>query len=282
VRRARSPRCRASSAMASSPWSARGADLELGPLDRAALRPLRAQGRAASAARATRRLVPRACARCASASASGSTIAPTCACAASTDHGHCGVLERGYVQNDATLPLLAEMALAPRARRGRRRRAQRHDGRRVARSATRSTARASRHRDPLLLDQVRLGFYGPFREAADSRPKSGDRRAYQLDPRNARAARRESELDEAEGADMLMVQARARLPGRDRGRARGDVAAPRGLQRLGRVQHGQGRGRARLDRRGRGRARDPAGHDGARAPTWSSATMGARRWRKAG
>jgi porphobilinogen synthase len=50
------------------------------------------------------------------------------------------------------------------------------------------------------------GFYGPFREAADSAPAFGDRRAYQMDPPNAREAMREAELDEAEGADMLMVK----------------------------------------------------------------------------
>jgi porphobilinogen synthase len=50
------------------------------------------------------------------------------------------------------------------------------------------------------------GFYGPFREAADSAPKRGDRSSYQLDPRNAREALRESLVDEAEGADMLMVK----------------------------------------------------------------------------
>ncbi|HUR28874.1 MAG TPA: porphobilinogen synthase, partial [Planctomycetota bacterium] len=50
------------------------------------------------------------------------------------------------------------------------------------------------------------GFYGPFREAADSAPKSGDRRSYQMDPRNGREALRESLIDEREGADMLMVK----------------------------------------------------------------------------
>jgi len=129
-----------------------------------------------------------------------------CLCA-STDHGHCGVLEQGYVQNDPSLPLLAEMALA-HARAGADIVAPSDmmDGRvAVLRDAL---EREGLHETALLSYSTKFasGFYGPFREAADSAPKSGDRRSYQLDPRNARAARRESELDEAEGADMLMVK----------------------------------------------------------------------------
>ena len=126
---------------------------------------------------------------------------------ASTDHGHCGVLEHGHVENDATLPLLAEMAVAhARA------------GADVVAPSDMMDGRVAAIRDALdgegfteiailsYSTKFASAFYGPFREAASSAPKSGDRRAYQLDPRNAREAVRESELDQAEGADMLMVK----------------------------------------------------------------------------
>lgn len=129
-----------------------------------------------------------------------------CLCGA-TDHGHCGVLRAGAVVNDESLPLLAEMALAhARA------------GADVVAPSDMMDGRVGFLRDALdahgcsetaLLSystKFASAFYGPFREAAASAPKSGDRRAYQLDPRNAREAVRESVLDEAEGADMLMVK----------------------------------------------------------------------------
>jgi len=133
-------------------------------------------------------------------------VTDVCLCA-STDHGHCGVLEDGRVRNDPSLPLLAQMALA-HARAGADVVAPSDmmDGR-VA--AIRDALDAAGHEETAILSystKFASAFYGPFREAADSAPKAGDRRSYQLDPRNAREALRESELDEAEGADLLMVK----------------------------------------------------------------------------
>jgi porphobilinogen synthase len=134
-------------------------------------------------------------------------ITDVCLCAY-TDHGHCGVLgDDGSVDNDASLEPLAAAALshaeagadivAP---------SDMMDGR-VA--AIRSTL------DRAGLDQVSImsyavkyasAYYGPFRDAADSTPSSGDRKSYQMDPRNVREALREAELDTIEGADFLMVK----------------------------------------------------------------------------
>ena len=129
-----------------------------------------------------------------------------CLCAY-TDHGHCGVLEHGHVANDATLPLLSAMAVA-HARAGADVVAPSDmmDGR-VAHM--RAALEAAGLPDVALLSystKFASGFYGPFREAADSAPKSGDRRSYQMDPRNGREAVLESLIDEDEGADMLMVK----------------------------------------------------------------------------
>jgi porphobilinogen synthase len=123
------------------------------------------------------------------------------------EHGHCGVLREGKILNDESLPILAAMALA-HARAGADVVAPSDmmDGR-VA--AIRSTLEEHGFADTAILSystKFASGFYGPFREAADSAPKSGDRKSYQLDPRNAREALRESLLDEGEGADMLMVK----------------------------------------------------------------------------
>jgi porphobilinogen synthase len=134
-------------------------------------------------------------------------ITDVCMCA-STDHGHCGVLnESGYVSNDPSLPILAQMALvhaqagadivAP---------SDMMDGR-VA--AIRSRLDEEGRGETAILSystKFSSAFYGPFRAAADSAPGYGDRRSYQLDPRNRREALLESVLDEAEGADMLMVK----------------------------------------------------------------------------
>ncbi|MEO6710071.1 MAG: porphobilinogen synthase [Planctomycetota bacterium] len=135
-----------------------------------------------------------------------SIITDVCLCAY-TDHGHCGVLHEGHVVNDDTLPILARMALA-HARSGADIVAPSDmmDGRVAA-------IRAGLDRDGFVETAIlsystkfASGFYGPFREAADSAPKSGDRRSYQMDPRNGREALRESLIDEDEGADMLMVK----------------------------------------------------------------------------
>jgi porphobilinogen synthase len=138
-------------------------------------------------------------------------IADICLCEY-TDHGHCGPLERDIrghitVSNDKTLPLLAKAALAC-ARSGADVIAPSDmmDGR-IA--AIRSALDTNGYPEtPILSYAVKYasGFYGPFREAAQSAPKEGDRRGYQMDPANLREARREALLDIEEGADMLMVK----------------------------------------------------------------------------
>jgi porphobilinogen synthase len=134
-------------------------------------------------------------------------IADLCNCEY-TDHGHCGILdERGDVDNDATLELLARTALsyaeagvdviAP---------SDMMDGRV---GYLRAALDASGYTNlPIMSYAVKFasGFYGPFREAADSTPQFGDRRSYQMDPPNAREAVREALLDLDEGADMLIVK----------------------------------------------------------------------------
>jgi porphobilinogen synthase len=124
-----------------------------------------------------------------------------------TDHGHCGVIHNGTVENDESLSLLAQMALshveagadlvAP---------SDMMDGR----------VGAIRHlldehgfqQTPIMAYSAKFasGFYGPFREAAGSTPQFGDRRSYQMDPANVREALREVDLDIAEGADVVMVK----------------------------------------------------------------------------
>ncbi len=133
-------------------------------------------------------------------------ITDVCVCAY-TDHGHCGIVRDGRVDNDATLALLARMALAHAAA----------GADLVAPSAMMDgQVRAIRE----ALDEagfVDVGimaysakfasaFYGPFREAADSAPRFGDRRSYQMDPPNAREALREIERDIAQGADIIVVK----------------------------------------------------------------------------
>jgi len=129
-----------------------------------------------------------------------------CMCG-SMDHGHCGVLKGDEVLNDETLPLLSAMAVSHALA-----------GADVVAPSDMMDGRVAAIRDGLdeagcenaailsYSTKFASAFYGPFREAADSAPQSGDRRAYQLDPRNAREALRESLLDEEEGADMLMVK----------------------------------------------------------------------------
>jgi porphobilinogen synthase len=124
-----------------------------------------------------------------------------------TDHGHCGVVSKQEVQNDATLPLLARMAvtcakagadvIAP---------SDMMDGRIGA--IRRALDEARFDAVPILSYAAKYasGFYGPFREAAQSAPQFGDRRGYQMDPANVREALKEVELDLEEGADMVMVK----------------------------------------------------------------------------
>jgi porphobilinogen synthase len=137
-------------------------------------------------------------------------VADLCFCEY-TDHGHCGPLvERaGHtdVDNDATLPLLARQAvslaragadiIAPSGM---------MDG--MVGAIRRGLDREGFSQIPILSYAAKFasGFYGPFREAAESTPQFGDRRTYQMDPANGREALREVALDVAEGADMLMVK----------------------------------------------------------------------------
>jgi len=124
-----------------------------------------------------------------------------------TDHGHCGVIENGDVANDATVEILAKQALS-HARAGADIVAPSDmmDGR-VA--AIRSILDEHKFADVSILSYAAKycsGFYGPFREAAQSSPQFGDRRSYQMDPGNAREALKEVALDIDEGADMVMVK----------------------------------------------------------------------------
>jgi porphobilinogen synthase len=124
-----------------------------------------------------------------------------------TDHGHCGRVEGGEVLNDPTLELLAKTAVA-QARAGSDLIAPSDmmDGR-VAAIRKALDGGGFSHL-PILSYAAKYAsaFYGPFREAADSAPQFGDRRAYQMDPANAREAMREVALDIEEGADMVMVK----------------------------------------------------------------------------
>jgi porphobilinogen synthase len=124
-----------------------------------------------------------------------------------TDHGHCGIVENGDVKNDPTLELLAAEALS-HARAGADIVAPSDmmDGRV---GAIRKALDGASFEDVAIFSYAAKycsGFYGPFREAAESAPQFGDRRSYQMDPANAREALREVELDLAEGADMVMVK----------------------------------------------------------------------------
>jgi porphobilinogen synthase len=134
-------------------------------------------------------------------------IADLCNCEY-TDHGHCGILDpSGDVDNDRTVELLAKTALtyaqagvdcvAP---------SDMMDGRV---GAIRSALDAAGFIKTTIISyaaKYASGFYGPFREAADSTPSFGDRRTYQMDPANGREALREVALDIAEGADIVMVK----------------------------------------------------------------------------
>ena len=124
-----------------------------------------------------------------------------------TDHGHCGIIDNGKVDNDATLELLARTAVtqvqagadmvAPSAM---------MDGQV---KAIRDSLNDHGYEDVPVMGyaaKYASAFYGPFRVAAGSTPQFGDRRSYQMDPANAREAMREIESDIAEGADIVMVK----------------------------------------------------------------------------
>jgi porphobilinogen synthase len=129
-------------------------------------------------------------------------------CCEYTDHGHCGILTPGgEVDNDQTLDVLAQVAVA-HARAGADILAPSGmmDG---MVGAMREGLDAAGFTDRAILSyavKYASAYYGPFRDAAGSTPSFGDRRQYQMDPANLREARREVDLDEAEGADMLMVK----------------------------------------------------------------------------
>jgi porphobilinogen synthase len=124
-----------------------------------------------------------------------------------TDHGHCGVLSGKTVDNDPTLPILAAQALAHAAA-----------GADIVAPSDMMDGRVGVIRraldergfgeTPILSYAAKFAsaFYGPFREAAQSTPREGDRRGYQMDPANAREALEEIALDIAEGADLIMVK----------------------------------------------------------------------------
>src|SRR5258708_3301859 len=122
-----------------------------------------------------------------------------------TDHGHCGVVENGEVANDSTVTILAQQALS-HARAGADIVAPSDmmDGRV---GAIRETLDEHKFENIAIFSYAAKycsGFYGPFREAAQSAPQFGDRRSYQMDPANVREALKEVELDE--GGDMVMVK----------------------------------------------------------------------------
>jgi porphobilinogen synthase len=124
-----------------------------------------------------------------------------------TSHGHCGVIVNGDIANDQTVELLVRSALSHA-----------QAGAHIVAPSDMMDGRVGAIREALDargFDQVAImayaakycsGFYGPFREAADSTPQFGDRRSHQMDPANADEALREVELDIAEGADIVMVK----------------------------------------------------------------------------
>lgn len=133
-------------------------------------------------------------------------VADTCLCEYMS-HGHCGLVEDGRILNDASVKILAQAALsqaeagadiiAP---------SDMMDGRiKAIRSALNSSGFEE---TPIMAYSAKFasGFYGPFREAAESAPQFGDRTTYQMDPPNIREALREIELDIEEGADIVMVK----------------------------------------------------------------------------
>ncbi len=133
-------------------------------------------------------------------------IADVCLCEY-TSHGHCGVLADGEVDNDASLPLHARAALAyVRAGADMVAPSSMMDG--VVGCIRRALDQAGYVGTPVMAYSAKFAsaFYGPFRDAADSAPQSGDRKGYQMDVRNGREALRELSADEEEGADILMVK----------------------------------------------------------------------------
>lgn len=124
-----------------------------------------------------------------------------------TDHGHCGIIVDGEVDNDATLDLLARTAVSHvRAGADVVAPSDMMDGRVAAIRAALDGAGFTATPIMSYAAKYASAFYGPFRVAAESAPQFGDRRGYQMDPPNAREALREIEADIAEGADIVMVK----------------------------------------------------------------------------
>ena len=133
-------------------------------------------------------------------------ITDVCLCAY-TDHGHCGVVENGAINNDKTLPLLARTAVSHA-----------QAGADIVAPSDMMDSRVAAIREGLdqkgFIDTAILSyaakyqsaFYGPFRDAAHSTPQFGDRKTYQMDSANRREALKEARQDVAEGADMVMVK----------------------------------------------------------------------------
>ncbi|MBF0378183.1 MAG: porphobilinogen synthase [Desulfamplus sp.] len=124
-----------------------------------------------------------------------------------TDHGHCGMVEKGKIDNDASLELIAKTALSHAKA-----------GADMVAPSDMMDGRVGEIREtldeegfsgiPIMSYAVKYAsaFYGPFREAADSAPQFGDRRSYQMDPANSLEAIREATMDIEEGADIIMVK----------------------------------------------------------------------------
>ena len=133
-------------------------------------------------------------------------VTDVCVCSYTT-HGHCGILKDDYVQNDATVELIAKMSLT-HAQAGADMLAPSDmmDGRV---QAIRELLDENDYVNTAIMSHATKfasGYYGPFREAADCAPSKGDRKAYQMDFRNGKEAIREALLDDNEGADVLMVK----------------------------------------------------------------------------
>ncbi len=124
-----------------------------------------------------------------------------------TSHGHCGIIEKGIVKNDATLELLTKEAVS-HARAGADMVAPSDmmDGRVKAIRIALDSEGFSEMAIMSYAAKYASAFYGPFREAAESTPKFGDRRSYQMDPANRREALKEAALDIEEGADIVMIK----------------------------------------------------------------------------
>ncbi len=135
-----------------------------------------------------------------------SVITDVCLCGY-TDHGHCGVVDKGLIDNDASLDLLARTALSHA-----------EAGADMVAPSDMMDGRVAEIRGllddegftniPVMSYAVKYAsaFYGPFRQAAESAPQFGDRRTYQMDPANALEAIREATMDIEEGADIIMVK----------------------------------------------------------------------------